>query len=143
MIAIMAGVEIPENELEFIASRSGGPGGQNVNKVSSRITLRFDLERTTAFSDAHRARIRTRLASRINNEGVLQITSQRTRSQDLNREDVVARLVELLRGALHVEKARVRTKATRSSHEERLKEKRERTAVKRARAIKGSRAWDE
>ena len=143
MIAIMAGVEIPENELEFIASRSGGPGGQNVNKVSSKVTLRFDLERTTAFSDEQRARIRTRLASRINNEGVLQITSQRTRSQDLNREDVVARFAELLRDALHVEKARVKTKATRSSHEERLKEKRERTAVKRTRAIKGSRAWDE
>ena len=143
MIAIMAGVEIPENELEFIASRSGGPGGQNVNKVSSRITLRFDLERTTAFSDEQRARIRSKLASRINNAGVLQISSQRTRSQDLNREDVVARFAELLRGALRVEKARVKTKATRASHEGRLKEKRERTSVKRARAVKGSRAWDE
>ena len=143
MIAIMAGVEIPENELEFIASRSGGPGGQNVNKVSSRITLRFDLERTTALSDEQRARIRSKLASRISNEGVLQISSQRTRSQDLNREDAVARFAELLRGALQVEKARVKTKATRASHEDRLKEKHERTAVKRARAVKGSRAWDE
>ena len=142
MIAIMAGVEIPEAELEFIASRSGGPGGQNVNKVSSRITLRFDLERTTALTAEQRQRVRQKLSSRISNEGVLQISSQRTRSQDLNREDAVARFAELLRGALHEDKARVKTKATRSAREERLKEKRVRTAVKQARA-KGSKAWDD
>jgi len=142
MIAIMAGVEIPETELEFIASRSGGPGGQNVNKVSSRITLRFDLERTTALTAEQRQRVRQKLSSRISNEGVLQISSQRTRSQDLNREDAVARFAELLRGALHEDKARVKTKATRSSREERLKEKRIRTSVKQARA-KGSKAWDD
>jgi len=142
MIAIMAGVEVPETELEFIASRSGGPGGQNVNKVSSRITLRFDLERTTALTAEQRQRVRQKLSSRISNEGVLQISSQRTRSQDLNREDAVARFAELLRGALHEDKARVKTKATRSSREERLKEKRIRTSVKQARA-KGSKAWDD
>ena len=142
MIAIMAGVEIPETELEFIASRSGGPGGQNVNKVSSRITLRFDLDRTTALNPEQRNRIREKLSSRISKEGVLQISSQRTRSQDLNREDAVARFVELLRDALREEKARVKTKATRSSREERLKEKRIRTSVKQARS-KGSKAWDD
>jgi len=142
MIAIMAGVEIPETELEFIASRSGGPGGQNVNKVSSRVTLRFDLERTTALTAEQRQRVRQKLSSRISSEGVLQISSQRTRSQDLNREDAVARFAELLRGALHEDKARVKTKATRSSREERLKEKRIRTSVKQARA-KGSKAWDD
>ena len=142
MIAIMAGVEIPDTALEFIASRSGGPGGQNVNKVSSRITLRFDLEHTTALTADQRQRVRQKLSSRISNEGVLQISSQRTRSQDLNREDAVARFAELLRGALHEDKARVKTKATRSSREERLKEKRIRTSVKQARA-KGSKAWDD
>jgi len=142
MIAIMAGVEVPETELEFIASRSGGPGGQNVNKVSSRVTLRFDLERTTALTAEQRQRVRQKLSSRISSEGVLQISSQRTRSQDLNREDAVARFAELLRGALHEDKARVKTKATRSSREERLKEKRIRTSVKQARA-KGSKAWDD
>src|SRR6187401_2172330 len=142
MIAIMAGVEIPDTALEFIASRSGGPGGQNVNKVSSRITLRFDLEHTTALTADQRQRVRQKLSSRISSEGVLQISSQRTRSQDLNREDAVARFAELLRGALHEDKARVKTKATRSSREERLKEKRIRTSVKQARA-KGSKAWDD
>jgi ribosome-associated protein len=142
MIAIMAGVEIPENELEFVASRSGGPGGQNVNKVSSRVTLRFDLERTSALTAEQQQQVRGKLSSRISKEGVLQISSQRTRSQDLNREDVVARFIELLRVALHEEKARVKTKATRSSREERLKEKRIRTSVKQSRT-KGSKAWDD
>ena len=138
----MTGVEIPESEFEFIASRSGGPGGQNVNKVSSRVTLRFDLDRTTALTPEQKQRVRKKLSSRISKEGVLQISSQRTRSQDLNREDVVARFGELLRAALREEKARVKTKATRSSREERLKEKRLRTSVKQARA-KGSKAWDD
>ena len=142
MIAIMTGVEIPETELEFIASRSGGPGGQNVNKVSSRITLRFDLDRTTSLTAEQRERVRKKLSSRISKEGVLQISSQRTRSQDLNREDTVARFVELLRAALREEKARVKTRASRSSQEERLKKKRIRTTVKQAR-VKGSRAWDD
>jgi ribosome-associated protein len=142
MIAIMAGVEIPETELEFTASRSGGPGGQNVNKVSSRITLRFDLDRTAALTPEQKQRVRKKLSSRISKQGVLQISSQRTRSQELNREDVVARFVELLGEALREEKARVKTKATRSSREERLKEKRIRTVVKQAR-VKGSKAWDD
>ena len=142
MIAIMTGVEIPETELEFIASRSGGPGGQNVNKVSSRITLRFDLDRTTALTAEQRERVRRKLSSRISKEGVLQISSQRTRSQDFNREDTVARFVELLRAALREEKARVKTRASRSSREERLKKKRIRTTVKQAR-VKGSREWDD
>ena len=142
MIAIMTGVEVPENELEFIATRSGGPGGQNVNKVSSRVTLRFDLGRTTSLTAEQKQRVREKLSSRISKEGVLQISSQRTRSQELNREDVVARFAELLRAALREEKARVKTRATRSSREERLKEKRIRTSVKQARS-KGSKAWDD
>src|SRR5215510_13043590 len=104
MIAIMAGVEIPESELEFVASRSGGPGGQNVNKVSSRITLRFDLEKSGALNPDQRRRIRAKLASRINKDGVLQVSSQRTRSQDLNREEALLRFAELLREAIREDK---------------------------------------
>jgi ribosome-associated protein len=140
LISILPGLEIPEGDLEFVATRSGGPGGQNVNKVSSRVTLRFDLERTTALSADQLARIRTRLASRINKDGVLQVTSQVTRSQDLNREDAVARFAELLRAALHQEKKRVKTKATRASKEQRLQEKKNRTQIKQGR---GKKAWDE
>jgi ribosome-associated protein len=143
VILITTNLEIPETDLEFTASRSGGPGGQNVNKVSSRITLRFDVENSAALNPEQRRRIRAKLSSRISKEGVLQISSQRTRSQDLNRDDVVIRFVELLREALHEEKPRVKTKATRGSQEERLREKKMRTKVKRSRSHQGSKAWDE
>ena len=142
MIAIMPGVDIPEAELDFVASRSGGPGGQNVNKVSSRVTLRFSLEATTALNEEEKARIRSKLARRINKDGVLQLTSQRTRSQEMNREDVVARFVAMLREALHQEKSRVKARVTRASQEERLRLKRQRTAVKQSRS-KGPKVWDE
>jgi ribosome-associated protein len=141
-VIVLPGLEIPEGELEFVASRSGGPGGQNVNKVSSKVTLRFDVGLSSALSVEQRTRIQRRLASRINKDGVLQVHSQRTRSQDLNRADAIERFAELLRAALREEKVRVKTKATRASQEERLKEKRERTRVKQAR-VKGSRSWEE
>jgi ribosome-associated protein len=142
-VIVMPGLEIPDGELEFVASRSGGPGGQNVNKVSSRVTLRFDVERSSALNSEQRIRIQRKLASRINKDGVLQVNAQRTRSQDLNRTDAVERFGELLRAALRENKARVKTRATRGSKEERLREKRKRTEVKRARAIKGSKGWEE
>lgn len=142
MISIVPGLEIPESELEFVASRSGGPGGQNVNKVSTRVTLRFDLERSTSLNPEQLQRIRKKLSSRINKDGVLQVTSQHTRSQDLNRYDALARFAELLRAALREEKKRVKTRATRVSKEERLREKRKRTEVKQFRA-KGSKGWEE
>ena len=134
MIPILPGLVIPDSELEFVASRSGGPGGQNVNKVSSRVTLRFHLQRSTVLSPEQRDRIRARLSSRISKDGVLQVSSQVTRSQDMNREDVVARFAMLLRSALHQDKKRVSTKASRASKEQRLEEKRKRTAVKRGRS---------
>jgi len=140
LISILSGLEIPETELEFVASRSGGPGGQNVNKVSSRVTLRFDLERTTALSADQLRLIRSKLATRINKNGVLQVTSQVTRSQDLNREDVIARFADLLRAALHQEKKRVKTKASRASKEQRIQEKKNRTRIKQGRGKKG---WEE
>jgi len=141
-VIVIPGLEIPEGELEFVASRSGGPGGQNVNKVSSRVTLRFDVGHSGSLNEEQRTRIQRRLATRINKDGVLQVTSQRTRSQDLNRADAIERFKELLRAALREDKPRVKTRATRSSKEERLKEKRKRTTVKQAR-VKGSKAWDD
>jgi ribosome-associated protein len=143
VIVITPAVSVPERELEFQTSRSGGPGGQNVNKVSSRVTLRFDLEHSSALTPEQKAQIRARLSSRINKEGILQITSQRTRSQDMNREDAVVRFAELLRAALHREKKRIATAATGSSREERLEKKRRRTSVKEGRSGKGIREWDD
>src|SRR5436853_3579933 len=100
MIDILPGISIPEDELRFAASRSGGPGGQNVNKVSSRVTLTFDIQASTALSEAHKRSIMSKLATRVNKDGVLRVISQRTRSQDLNRSDAIERFVDLLREAL-------------------------------------------
>jgi ribosome-associated protein len=81
VIVVNADLAIPEHELAFSASRSSGPGGQNVNKVSSRVTLTFDVENSPSLSDSQRRRIRSRLQTRINKDGVLRVISQISRSQ--------------------------------------------------------------
>ena len=140
MVAVVDGLEIPSNELEFAVSRSGGPGGQNVNKVSTRVTLRFNIDASQVLNTDQRRRIHSRLASRFNKEGVLQVTSQRTRSQELNREDALERFAELLREALHRETPRIPTRVSRASKIKRVEEKKKRTEVKVGRSRKG---WDD
>jgi len=132
-------LSIPEAELTFVASRSGGPGGQNVNKVSSRVTVMFDVRRSPVLSNEQRERLLKKLSTRINKEGVLRIVSQRTRSQELNREDAVRRFAELLRQALVVDRLRVETRTPRTAHAKRLEEKKRRTTVKQFRSKKD---WD-
>jgi ribosome-associated protein len=139
MIPVMPGLSIPEDELHFDASRSGGPGGQNVNKVSSRVTLTFDVNLSTALSDAQKRTILQRLAGRINKEGVLRVISQRTRSQELNRADATERFSELIRVALTPQRPRVKTRAPRASHERRVEQKKKRALIKQTRSKKG---WD-
>jgi ribosome-associated protein len=131
---ITADVEIPENELTFTASRSGGPGGQNVNKVSSRVTLSFDVFASAALSGEQKKAVALKLAKRMNKDGVLKIVSQRTRSQDLNRADALARFADLLRVALTPERPRVKTKVPRTSKEQRIEDKKKKTAIKQSRS---------
>jgi len=140
MIHVMNSLFLPENELTFTASRSGGPGGQNVNKVSSKVTLAFDVGASAALNDEQKARIRQKLAARINKDGILQIVSQRTRSQELNRADTVTRLSELLRRALTPTRARIKTKVPAAVKAQRVEKKRKRGETKEARSGKG---WDE
>src|SRR5262245_41329073 len=142
-IPIIDGIEIPEEELVFTASRSGGPGGQNVNKVSTRVTLEFDLEHSAALQQDQRERIRSKLAGRINKDGILKVTSQRTRSQDLNRNDAVARFAELLRNALYEDPRRIPTRVSRAAKDKRLDEKRKRTQLKLSRSRKMRGGLDE
>jgi ribosome-associated protein len=139
VIPIVPGLLIPENELTFTASRSGGPGGQNVNKVSSKVTLTFDVRGSTVLSEEQKRKILGKLATRISKEGILQVVSQRTRSQELNRTDALTRFCELLRQALTPQRARIKTRASAAAKQQRIEEKKKRGLTKQARSRQG---WD-
>jgi ribosome-associated protein len=133
MIEITPELAIPEGELTFTASRSGGPGGQNVNKVATKVTLHFDVSGSQNLSSAQRVRIRERLATRIGRDGVLRVVSQRHRTQAANRAAALERFVELLRVALAEEPPRVPTRPTRGAKERRVASKKLRGRLKQRR----------
>ena len=137
MIEIDENLSIPDSEVTFTASRSGGPGGQNVNKVSSRITLQFTVPESTALSDEQKEKILERLASRISGEGILQVSSRQHRSQLSNKEEATARFAELIREALQERPIRKKTKPARAAKVRRLNEKRKRGEIKRLRSDPG------
>jgi ribosome-associated protein len=124
---------IPRSELHFKATRSGGPGGQHVNKTATRVELLWNVERSGALTDAQRGRLREKLSTRIDAEGNVRIVANATRSQTRNREDAEARLEALVAKALEVARPRRKTRPTRASVEQRLAEKRRRSTVKRER----------
>lgn len=134
MAQITEELEIPEEELTFLTSRSGGPGGQNVNKLETKVTLRFDLAGSPRLTEEQRQRIRERLATRVTRDGVLQVSSQRHRTQAANREAAVARFAELVAEALQEEAPRKPTKVPRAVKRRRLEDKRRRSERKRQRA---------
>ncbi len=133
MIEIRDGLAIPEEEVSFLFSRSGGPGGQNVNKVSTRATLLFDVVGSSSLSPDQKARILSRLATRVSRTGVLRVVSQATRSQAANRAAAIERFAELVRGALRREKPRAPTRVSRAEKIRRLESKRRRSRLKRNR----------
>jgi len=130
-------VVIPHSELVVRATRSGGPGGQHVNTSSTRIETVWNVRTSQAVDDVARARIERALSARIDSEGNLRIVASDTRSQRRNRELAALRLAEAVRAALHVPKARRRTRPPRGAVEQRLEGKRHRAGKKRERRESG------
>ena len=137
MIQINHGVSIPDDEIHFTAARSSGPGGQHVNKVSSRVTLLFDLEKTDSLTEEEKRRVGSRLSTRVNRAGILRVVCQRHRSQHLNRKEAQERFVRLISEALAQTTPRIPTVATRAAGERRLRAKRHRSKVKQVRSRVG------
>jgi|SRR5687768_5559016 len=132
-IPVNDSLAIPRAEVEYRATRSGGPGGQHVNTSSTRIELTWDVAGSPTLSEAQRALITGKLKNRIDDRGVLHLTSSGSRSQFQNREDVTERFGKLIADALRVRKARRKTKPPRASKENRLQEKKRRSETKRMR----------
>ncbi len=134
MIEIGKGNFISEDELIFKASRSSGPGGQNVNKLNTRITLLFDVAHCESLSDEQKQRILKRLKTRADKNGVIRVVSQKFRTQSANRKEAVERFQKLLRDALQTKSERKKTKITYAAKQRRLNAKRQRSQLKQQRA---------
>ena len=127
------GIVVPGQLLRAATSRSGGPGGQNVNKVETRVTIELDVDALPVSND-RKALVRERLAGRVNRAGVLHVTSQAERSQLANRDRAIERLEELLREAIVIHPPRKRTRTSKAQKRRRVEEKRRRSETKRLRS---------
>lgn len=130
MIEIGHDIIINKGALKFKFSRSSGPGGQNVNKVNTKVTLLFDLASCKGFSEEQKSRIYKKLKSRTDNDGVIHVVSDRFRTQQGNKKAVASKLRTLLRSALKKDKPRKKTKVPNSSKIKRLEEKKHRSKTK-------------
>lgn len=135
-LVISADLSIPRNELTFRASRAGGPGGQHVNKASTRVELVWSVRHSRALDEPQRAILTEKLAARLDSDGELRVVASEHRSQSRNRDEAEDRLARLVRQALRPRKARRATRPTRSSIEKRLRSKKELSARKRDRRVR-------
>lgn len=135
MLEITPSIQIDERELSFDYVRASGPGGQNVNKVATAVQLRFDVN-GSSLPEEIKGRLRHLAGKRVTSEGILVIEAKQYRTQEQNREDAIARFVELARKATVKPKARKKTKPTAASKAKRLESKKQRSKVKQVRAQK-------
>ncbi|MDZ7579734.1 MAG: alternative ribosome rescue aminoacyl-tRNA hydrolase ArfB [Deltaproteobacteria bacterium] len=135
MISVTTDIVIDEAEISMDFVRSSGPGGQNVNKVSTAVQLRFDVRNTPSLPAEIRERLIRQAGRRVTTEGVLIIQAARFRTQERNRQDAVDRLIELVRRAAEKPKHRVKTRPTLASKERQLTQKRRRGRIKKMRRI--------
>lgn len=133
MLEINTHIRLPDDEFSWSFVRSGGPGGQNVNKVASKAVLRWNVVASPSLPEDIKSRLRQQQRRRVTADGDLLITSQRYRDQERNRLDCLDKLAEMLRAAAVVPKARRKTKPSRGSQERRLAAKKRRSALKAAR----------
>ena len=133
VVIINSETSIPRSELEFRATRAGGPGGQHVNTSSTRVELVWDVKSSASITEEQRARLLTKLKSRITEEGILRLTSAGSRSQHQNKEDVVERFAKIIEQALQKPKPRKKTRPTKASKEKRLQTKKQRSERKKQR----------
>ena len=138
MIRVTDSISIDDNELTEDFVRSSGPGGQNVNKLSTAVQLRFDLRHSPSLPNDVALRLMRLAGSRLTKEGVLVITAQRHRTQERNRQDARDRLIEMVRQAAVVPVKRRKTKPTKASREKRLESKKRRGNIKGLRRTKPS-----
>lgn len=133
MLQLSPALQVPESEFEFDFVRSSGPGGQNVNKVNSKAVLHWNIVESPSLSEDARARLLSKLASKINKEGQLVLSSDRYRDQTRNREDCLEKLKGLVSGALQRVKPRKKTRPSRSSQIKAKKRKRQHSEKKKLR----------
>ncbi|WP_075082048.1 alternative ribosome rescue aminoacyl-tRNA hydrolase ArfB [Mariniblastus fucicola] len=133
MLKISSGIEIPLTEFKFSYARSPGPGGQNVNKVNTKVTLKWDVNKTTRLPDAVKARLKKKFARRISKTGELIVTSHRFRDQGRNVADCLAKLREMIEAVRKAPTVRKKTKPSKASKRRRLDAKKQKSSLKKGR----------